>query len=196
MFKLDFIGTLLSLVATYFFVKIDKRAWPVAIVATFLNTILYLQGKIYASMVLELIYLFLSIYGWHAWYYGNNKQNLAITTLKVAQCKKLALVVCALCVAIFYLLTALANNNIALIEAIAVSISLLAEWLTTRKKIECWAAWLIADFLFIYIMLYNGLYWHGLLFTVYLIMAIFGWFNWHKIRQQYQLQMQSTPCLQ
>ncbi|PCH55096.1 MAG: hypothetical protein COC15_04760 [Legionellales bacterium] len=183
MFRLDLLGTLLSFISTYYFVTANGKTWPIGIAAIVVNIILYWQAGIYASIGLKIIYLILSIYGWYLWRSNGNKNPLAITSLTMWHKKLLPIIFILLFVTIFHLLKNYTNSTILYTEALAVSVSLIAEWLSCKKKIECWTAWFVADAIFIYIMLYKSLYCHAVLYTVYLAMAIIGFINWRKIQQ-------------
>ena len=64
---LDFIGTVLSIIGTFYFVKADIKMWSFYILATIANTLLYYKYTMYARMSLECMYLIMSIYGWVFW---------------------------------------------------------------------------------------------------------------------------------
>ena len=53
---LDCFGTLASLLATYYFIRLNKLAWLVSLAAIGLNGVLYWQKGIYADTALEGIY--------------------------------------------------------------------------------------------------------------------------------------------
>ena len=70
----DILGALFSLVSTYFFIRLNNKAWIVGLIATCVNGGLYWYKAIYADMGLELFYFFMMIYGWYKWQAtGNNK---------------------------------------------------------------------------------------------------------------------------
>lgn len=65
-------------------------------------------------------------------------------------------------------------------DAFVVVASLIAQWLMARKKIESWFFWITVDVVAIGVYLYKSLYVTTGLYTVFLFMAISGYFVWRK----------------
>ncbi len=175
---LDFTSAILSLVGTVYFVKANTKMWPIYILAIILNSILYFKYKMYASLILENVYLICSIYGWIYWVKSTRKQN--VYRIKYHQ----LISVIILWIVIVYGTHSLMikfTNRPSMVEAIAVGTSIIAQILSSRKIIECWYGWIIADSVFLYLMFYKGLYFHTILFSCYLVLAILGLLNWYKL---------------
>ena len=67
---LDPIGAFFALLCTYFSVKADIKTWPLGIIASLLDAILYFNIGLYADMSTSVLYIFMFIYGWYSWIYG------------------------------------------------------------------------------------------------------------------------------
>lgn len=65
-------------------------------------------------------------------------------------------------------------------DAYVVVTSLIAQWLMARKKIESWFFWISVDVVAIGVYLYKSLYVTTGLYSVFLFMAITGYFAWRK----------------
>ncbi len=183
MWYLDLISTLFSLMSTYCFVKADIRMWPLAMIATLFNTCLYFYAGMFATMTLEISYLSLSTYGWFYWL----KQSSSRHHIKALDRQSLLVIMgtCLLLASTIYVCNIKHLDGLIMWDIAAVSISLLAQWLTCRKIITCWYLWFVADSIYIALMLSKDLYFHTCLFSIYLIMAILGFLNWLKL---YRLQ--------
>ena len=46
------------------------------------------------------------------------------------------------------------------------------------SKIEAWILWIIADILYILFFMLNGLYLSSFLYFIFLLLAVYGFFNW------------------
>ena len=57
-------------------------------------------------------------------------------------------------------------------------LSVTGMWLTTKKKIENWYYWLIVDILATGIYMYKELYFYGILYFVYIFLAVAGYMAW------------------
>lgn len=60
------------------------------------------------------------------------------------------------------------------------AVSLLGVVLNIKKKRSCFVLWIITNGLWAAVDFYSGLQAQGALFTIYLILAIYGWFAWEK----------------
>ena len=59
-------------------------------------------------------------------------------------------------------------------------ISLGAQWWMNRKRVETWHLWIIVDVLYVPLYFYRGLALTGLLYMVFLVMAVMGLQQWRE----------------
>lgn len=177
---LDLIGAFTSLLATYYFIRLDKKAWLVTLLATCLNGFLYWQNGIYADMVLESCYFFSTCYGWFLWRKPLKQETFLIISLSKRQW--LFIIVSATCffLIIKTLLSTLTNSNIAILDALTTSLSLVAQWLMCHKAIETWFFWFFIDALYAYMYFHKLLPFHSLLMLLYTGMAVAGYLTWAR----------------
>lgn len=187
---LDPIGAGVDLVCTYFYVKAHRYAWPLGMLATSLNFILYYQKGIYGDMSLEVIYFASMIYGWYQWTRGGDHDSeLAVShapkkTLMLSLAAGLAATVTFAALLKYQL-----HSTVPYLDAITTVMSLIAQYYICRKYIETWVLWFIVDVIYISLYLYKGLPFHGVQYAVFLGMAIAGHLSWvKKYHQQVNLQ--------
>jgi nicotinamide mononucleotide transporter len=58
--------------------------------------------------------------------------------------------------------------------------SVIATWLLMRKVIDHWLLWIGIDTLSVLVSLYKGLPFAAILFFIYTLLAIKGYFEWKK----------------
>jgi nicotinamide mononucleotide transporter len=63
-------------------------------------------------------------------------------------------------------------------------LSVVAMWLTAKKKIENWIIWLVVDVLATGIYYYKGIYFYCILYLVYTGMAVAGYLSWRRSMNQ------------
>lgn len=176
----DFLSTIISLLSTYYFTRLDLKAWSLGILATLLNGWLYWQKEIYADMFLQLFYLLSLCYGWYQWKTTKTPKTNTIQFLSLKNTIVLCIGIACLYSLIFYLLRMYSPSSIAHIDALSASLSIFAQFLICYKVIETWIIWFIAD------TLYSGLYFsknlpsHALLALIYAGLAIRGYLHWRK----------------
>jgi len=75
------------------------------------------------------------------------------------------------------------NNMFIALEIFAVIFALLYLFLAMKQNIACWYTAFISTLIYIIIYWDVSLYMESLLNFYYLLMAIYGWFNWNKKSQ-------------
>jgi nicotinamide mononucleotide transporter len=64
----------------------------------------------------------------------------------------------------------------------------LTTWMVTRKVLENWLYWIVIDAVSVALYWDRGLYLTSLLFVAYVVICIFGWFNWQRqLREEPEL---------
>jgi nicotinamide mononucleotide transporter len=48
------------------------------------------------------------------------------------------------------------------------------------RKLESWLVWMVADVIYIYFFFINSLYLSSGLYFIFLILSIYGYYNWKK----------------
>ena len=108
------------------------------------------------------------------------KEDLPVTSLSL---NKYALYAGATALISFNILILLSSNIQSSQPELDVSttmLSLLATWFLTKKYIDNWVIWILADFLFIIMFINQHLYLSGILYFIFLLLAIKGFKTWKK----------------
>ncbi len=176
---LDSAGTLASLLSTYYFIRLDNKAWTASLLAICLNGWLYWKKGIYADMVLESFYFFSTCYGWYLWY-KPIKPKTQIIKLSKKQSLLIGFFILALYILIVNLLTTFTDSNVAVLDALTTALSLAAQGLMCYKAIATWMLWFITDAIYAYMYLHKQLPFHSLLMLIYTLLAVVGYFKWAK----------------
>jgi len=179
----DLIGALFSLLSTYYFIRMNNKAWGIGMIATCLNGGLYWYKGIYADMALELFYFFTMIYGWHTW--QNNKKNLynQIITLKkltFIHWLLLGFLFCSVFTLIYLILVYYTHSSIPALDTLTTTLSLVAQWLMCHKIIMTWVFWFITDTFYVWLYFTKALPFHAILMLIYTGMAVTGYIVWSR----------------
>jgi nicotinamide mononucleotide transporter len=70
------------------------------------------------------------------------------------------------------------GSHASFLDALTTSISLAAQWLLNRKRLESWIGWILVDIIYIPLYLSKGLTLTAILYAVFLIMAVLGYREW------------------
>ena len=196
---LDVLGSSLGLMDTLLLVRASVWAWPFGILAICINTVLYFDVKLYADVILHIVYLISSIYGWLYWLYGSrNKKRAPITHISLAMFKALLFIGIIGTFIGFEILKRYTPSTTPLWDSATAVLSLIAQWLVCRKIIENWLLWFFIDFLYVGLYYYKGLPFHTLENVFYLAIAVVGYILWRKkmgVESIYEVQKRSQHSL-
>jgi len=81
---------------------------------------------------------------------------------------------------ILYHILQLTDTDVALGDAFTTSVGIVATFMLARKILEHWLFWIVADSVSLFLYLSKEMYPTALLFAVFLVAAVIGYFKWKK----------------
>ncbi len=153
--------------------------WPVGLANNVFFFILFLQGRLYADMGLQVVYFGLGLFGWWNWVHGRRDAPLAITRTTRAEWIALAFLVPVGTWALVRVLLAV-NGAAPLGDAVTTVLSLAAQYLLCRKRLENWCFWIAADVIYVPLYWSRGLPLTAVLYGVFLLMCLVGLRAWWR----------------
>jgi nicotinamide mononucleotide transporter len=143
--------------------------------------ILFLTQSSYANFTLQFVFLAQSLYGWYFW---NKKENTKkITRIHFNQAILLLLLSIVIEIMTFWTITHFTKNPEAniIMDSASATLSIIALYLMSRKVLEHWLLWVIADIIFIVYFIHLELYLSSLLYVLFFILSINGYRSWRRI---------------
>ena len=172
---------LFGLIAVYFNTREMVWGWPIGIVGVVLSAILLYEVRLYADLILHVIYFVLGFYGWYEWVYGGQKgEALRVTTLSSSMTWALLVLGAVGTGAIGYGFDRYTDADLAYWDAFTTSFSLVGQYMLAKKKLENWWLWIVVDAVASCMYAYKELYLLSLLYFLYLGLAAYGYFQWKK----------------
>lgn len=158
--------------------------WPLGIITSAVYILIFGRNGFYANMGLQGYYLVISIYGWYRWNRLNESQPAADNS-DVKRISAVTAVWCVLTAAtlwglLWFLLDRATDSPVPVWDGLIASLSVVATWMLTRKYIEQWYVWIVANAIAVAVYLASGLYPTAILFFVYFVMAIIGLIKWRQ----------------
>ncbi len=184
---LEVFGALSGFIYIFFEIKANKWMWPIGLVTSLVYVFVFFNAKFYADMSLQFYYIFISIYGWYWWLKGEqNTDNKEYQILNVSLKKSLALSLFFLLsfALIYYVLVNYTDSPLPFGDTLTTALSIVATWMLARKIIEHWFLWIVINLIAMGLYIYKGLYPTSVLYLVYAIFAVIGYFEWRKIKKQ------------
>jgi nicotinamide mononucleotide transporter len=181
---IEICGAIISLVYLYFSYKQIIWLWLFGLLSALFYIWIFFDSGFYADMSLQFYYVAVSLYGWFHWSAGGNKAG-GKSSIKVVGVRRkegviLLLVFLFLWLVISQVLIRFTNSQISVMDALTTSGSIVATWMLARKVLEHWLIWIVVDAISLGLYIYKGLYATAILFLVYTIVAVAGYYAWKK----------------
>ena len=155
--------------------------WPLGIANNLAFIALFYRTGLYADVGLQGFYIAISIYGWWSWLHGGRDHGaLTVTRVRPATAVLLAGSVAGITVALTWLLRRYTNSTVPVLDSLITALSLVAQFMMTRKWIENWLVWLTANCISVGLLIYKGLYVTSALYLVYQVLCVTGLLEWRR----------------
>ena len=130
-------------------------------------------------MLLQIFFAIMQAYGWYYWTKGKSGTE----KIQVSYLTKKEIIFWCICLLLFSLFLGVimkkfTNADLPYLDATTTAMSVIAQWLMTKKKIENWILWIIADVVYVFMYFYKQLYPTALLYLIFLALAAIGYTEW------------------
>lgn len=177
----EIIAVVLGVVAVYLSTRQNVWTYPLGIISVFLYIEIFYDVKLYADMGLQVFFILLQAYGWYEWLYGGeNKTALHVSRLPLRAGMICSALVVAGTVVLGYTLHRSTDASLPYVDSLLAVLSMAAQWMLARKHLENWSVWITVNIGSIAMYGYKELYFTMVLYGVYLVLAVMGYYEWKK----------------
>jgi nicotinamide mononucleotide transporter len=178
---LEAIAAVIGALSVYLGTRQHIAYWPTAIVNVGLYTYVFWRTGLYADAGLQVVFLVLSIYGWYEWLHGGaNRAELRVSRAT----PRTWLIVVPTAIVFWYALARYVASrpgvSLPYLDAGLTTVSLVAQWMTTRKILENWILWIVVDLVYVPVYVYKDLPVTAVLYAVFLALAVLGYREWRR----------------
>ena len=180
---LESLGAFIGFFYLYYQYKANPKLWIYGMFMSILYIIVFFHAKVYFWAAINVYYLVIQLYSIFNWNKVKQSDDTP-TGIKRFPIKKIWILVLITAV-LSFVLSIIAikylDSEIPIPEAISTAMSVVAMYLLSKKYIEHWLIWIVVDFFY---MIYNvvlGLYPTMVLYVVYTIVAVMGFFKWRQL---------------
>ena len=178
---LEAVAVIFGIISVYLSTRENIWSWPTALINVALFSALFLESGLYSDTGLQLVYFVLSLYGWYEWLYGGAGRT-AITVTRTST--RTWAVMGGIGVVTWALLgtitSRLPGTALPYVDAATTTVSLLAQWMMTRKLVENWLIWIAVDVVYVGMFVFKGLYLTAFNYGIYLVLAVMGYVSWKR----------------
>ena len=152
--------------------------WFFAILSVSIYIFLCYEAKLFAETILQIFYLIMAFIGYFTW--NNSNEKFTAKQLSISNHILIILSGAIITFLIGFYLATYTEAKMPIIDSFTTCFSIIATFLVVKKILENWIYWIIIDLVSIYIYFSRDLHLTSLLFLVYTVIAIIGYFNWKK----------------
>jgi nicotinamide mononucleotide transporter len=185
-------ATVSGLASVVLTVRQSVWCWPAGLVMVALYAWVFFHAKLYADMGLQILYVFLQIYGWRTWTRG--RAELPVRRVRPREAAGWGVASLAAWAGLVWLLVTHTDARSAHVDAAQTVLSLVATWLMAKKALENWLLWIVVDVLSIGMYLSRDLSLTAGLYAVFLALATLGWFSWRRSLSEWKREDDAAAC--
>jgi nicotinamide mononucleotide transporter len=177
---IELFGIIFNLLGVWLTVKKNVACFPTGIAGVAFYAVFYYQAKLYADTILQVFYIGLLAYGWLQWNNTRAQKEFVVSRINNKLWIQLSIICAIATLAIGTVFIKYTDASLPYLDSLLTSMSLVAQWLVAKKKIENWIIWIIADVIYVGMFLYKHIYPTSFLYFIFILLAVSGYFEWKK----------------
>jgi len=191
---LEWVAVLTGFACVWLAARESLWNFPVAIVSCLLYVVIYHRAALYSDRNLQGLFIALSAYGWYEWLYGGRDQTpLAVAHATATEWALSAVFAAAYTGGFGYYLQHHTDSAFPYLDSFTTGVSIVAQFLMMRKRLENWWLWILVDFIYVPILWVKHLYPTSLLYALYLGLAAYGYWQWRTDLQRRGGKLTALP---
>ena len=178
---LELIAAIAGVICVYLQTRENILAWPFGILSVCILVYVFAINRLYSDMILHFVYIGLNVYGWWYWTKKTGAQSVApINKLSSKHMMNWILGIAIGTVLWGTVMNSLTDADVVYIDAFTTVGSLCAQYLLAKKVLQNWIIWVVVDVVAVNVYLYKELYFTAIMFFVFLLLCIKGYFDWRR----------------
>ena len=184
MSPLEIVAALFTVVGVLLSVRRIIWFYPVGIVGTVLYFAVFAEARLYSSAGLQVFFTIVQFYGWWYWLKGANGGRPHVTRLGMPLALILMVLVAVGSAAVGWQISRSTNAASAVADSMITGLSMYAQILLDRKKLENWPVWGVVNALSVVTYFSQGLMLTAGLYLFLLGTAFLGWREWQTTKRE------------
>ena len=177
----ELVGFVTGVLNVWLVTRENIWSWPIRVLNAGFYIVVFARTGLYSDTGLQVVYLLLSLYGWWHWRRGGTRHEpVVVTRTPPRTAVMLAAIAVAGGGALATITRQLPGAALPWLDAALVAVSLVAQYMMTRKLLEHWLLWIAVDVVYIGLFINRELPLTALLYAVFLLLAILGAVQWRR----------------
>lgn len=175
------------LITSIFYIILAAReniwCWFFGIISCSLWGYVSFNANLVADGWLQVFYVGISFWGIYEWKF--QKKSIKDEALKVSQLSlfqhfKIIVIGVLISFPLVYILQKYSFAEAIYLDSLTTVFAIIATFMVAQKIIENWLYWIVIDVIYIYLYGSRGLWMLAVIMVIYIVIAVFGYFNWKK----------------
>ena len=180
--NLDFNWSIVESIAVFFsilYVVLAVReniwCWGAACISVSIYIYICYTAKLYPETGLQIFYLIMAGVGYYMWN-KDNKEEIK----EWSELKHLGIIFLGTILTFFmgFYFSIYTDSAMPITDSFTTIFSLIATYMVVKKVLGNWLYWIVIDLVSVYLYFNRDLHLTSLLFIIYTIIAVFGYFSW------------------
>jgi len=180
---IDWFAMVTGITGVYLSIKEKIVAWPLFILCYSCYVYISFRGNYYAFGGMNILFVMLASYGWFKWANakGGGEDKVKVSHLDPKHRWIVGAFISLGTLGLGWLLSQTGEARLPYYDAFATCCALSAQWMLSRKHIENWYFWIVADCVWLVFFLNDRIWPSVVLFTVFIGLAIKGSLEWKAL---------------
>lgn len=178
----EIVGSVLGILGVALMIRQSIWGWPVGLVQVAVYAWVFHGAKLYSDAILQVFFFVIQIYGWWHWAHGDEATHARLPVTRLSVPARMAWVIVGGTATIGWgeFMRRATDAAAPHWDAFILWFSLIAQWLQARKKLECWAGWMIVNVVAIAVYWSKDLRLTAGLYAVFFGLAVAGHVTWGR----------------
>ena len=176
---IETIAVLFSIIYVILAAKENVWCWAAAVISVSIYIYICYQAHLYAETGLQVFYFIMAIYGYISW--SNNNSSLKVNELAITNHILIMIFGSLLTFLLGFYLSIYTEAKLPIVDSFTTVFSVISTYMVVKKILSNWLYFIIIDTVSIYLYFSRDLHMTALLFSVYTVIAIIGYWKWSKI---------------
>jgi nicotinamide mononucleotide transporter len=178
MTALEGVAAVLLLINVWLAAKRSVWNYAFALAAVSVYLVIFYDARLYSDAALQLIFIALNLYGILNWRRAADEAGVPVGWMSGAARAGWVAAMIALWFAWSSGMHALTDAAAPFADGAILVMSVAAQWLMARRRVESWWLWVAVDLVAVPLYMSRGLYVTGGVYLLLLIIAVQGWLEW------------------
>ena len=178
----EWIGVATALIYVILASAGKRTCFLFGLISSLIYVDLLFAQKLRFEMAINVYYAIMSVAGWINW--AKDKDHLHPKMMKKKEFVSITIVGLLVSVLLGFITYKFTDWSMTYVDSFTTTMAVIATWMMIKKYVQNWLIWIVADGVSIGMYYYKDLQPTALLFAIYTVVAVFGFYNWKKLMRE------------